>query len=452
MSVKVFVSYSHKDERYLAPDSLLGFLKGLERTDDVQFWTDQSLSAGELWDETIKSNLADSDIALVLVSQWFLDSAYCVDTEIAGSLQLCRDRGLVILPVILSPCEWDRHEWLRSRQFLPRGGKTIEEDFLDPGRQKRLFFDVRQDLRKHVARARDTRRSAERRTPSATEAPAIRTYREEVDRVLRACHGTVRPEERRVLAALARRLAIGEPEVGVVESAALEEYRTLTGEYESALRDEIRREFPLAAPATARLERLREFLGLGRDDVRPIEQRLEQLPTKLARYASALEQATLETFPLTGPQAADLDRLQNILGLANEDVLPIRTRVASLSPLGFFGDVLPKTLEVQRELCALIGGRYGIRLTGDDPGEWTIDYTHTIVTPAIVDDVDLYLEMPSGEFGQLLDGTLDIVESVEAGRTKVLGRVDLFANLIFVLDVQGAFDATPVFLNSETAG
>jgi hypothetical protein len=40
--------------------------------------------------------------------------------EIGGLVQLCRDRAWIV-PVIISPCEWDRHEWLRSRQFLPRG-------------------------------------------------------------------------------------------------------------------------------------------------------------------------------------------------------------------------------------------------------------------------------------------------------------------------------------------
>jgi formylglycine-generating enzyme required for sulfatase activity len=29
-----------------------------------------------------------------------------------------------LFPVILSPCGWERHAWLASRQFLPRDGKT----------------------------------------------------------------------------------------------------------------------------------------------------------------------------------------------------------------------------------------------------------------------------------------------------------------------------------------
>jgi len=40
----------------------------------------------------------------VLVSQPFLDSAYCTDVEIANFLQESRDSELLIAAVILSPC------------------------------------------------------------------------------------------------------------------------------------------------------------------------------------------------------------------------------------------------------------------------------------------------------------------------------------------------------------
>ena len=81
--MKVFVSYSHRDAAYLAADSLLGHLKGLER-DGVEFWWDERLVTGEDWDAEIRARIAGTDVALVLVSQSFLDSAYCTDVEIRG--------------------------------------------------------------------------------------------------------------------------------------------------------------------------------------------------------------------------------------------------------------------------------------------------------------------------------------------------------------------------------
>ena len=115
-TVKVFVSYSHQDARYLEKDSLLGYLQGLEQ-DQVAFWDDRKIRVGESWDEVIKTNIRDAHIALVLVSQWFLDSDYCKNVEIKGFLA----GKTHLFPIILSPCEWQRHEWLSSRQFLPGG-------------------------------------------------------------------------------------------------------------------------------------------------------------------------------------------------------------------------------------------------------------------------------------------------------------------------------------------
>jgi len=154
--VRIFVSYSHKDAGYLADDSMLGFLKGLE-SDGVEFWSDRQITAGDKWDEEIKDRLNQTDIALVLVSQWFLDSAYCINTEVSGFLKGCQQRGLIIFPIILSPCEWQAHEWLKNHHFLPGVEETIEEHYSDPGRRKRLYLKIRHDLRKQVERVRQSR-------------------------------------------------------------------------------------------------------------------------------------------------------------------------------------------------------------------------------------------------------------------------------------------------------
>jgi class 3 adenylate cyclase len=169
--LRIFVSYSHRDPEYLGADSLLGFLNGLERDENVEFWTDQSLEAGMAWDETIQERLRTSDIALVLVSQSFLDSAYCNNVEISTFLDRCRRDGMIVFPVILSPCEWERHEWLTSRQFIPTGGETLEEHYAEPGKRKRLFLKIRQELRSAIARVREQRAAASQ--PAASSARTV---------------------------------------------------------------------------------------------------------------------------------------------------------------------------------------------------------------------------------------------------------------------------------------
>jgi hypothetical protein len=168
MEIKIFVSYSHQDAGYLEEDSLIGYLRGLERK-GVTFWWDEALVTGDNWDEEIKARILEAHIALVLVSQWFLNSAYCTEVEIREFLQQCRKRGLVIFPVILSACEWEEHEWLKTRQFLPGGNETVEEHYSDPGRRKRLFLQICQDLKQQIERIRTstslTSESAQYQTP-----------------------------------------------------------------------------------------------------------------------------------------------------------------------------------------------------------------------------------------------------------------------------------------------
>jgi hypothetical protein len=160
MGIKVFVSYSHQDAAYLDERSLMGYLRGL-RKEGVEFWFDEALVSGDKWDEEIKDKINQTDIALILVSQAFLNSDYCTNVEIKLFLRQCRERGLVIFPIILSACEWERHGWLKSRQFLPGGNETIEEHYTDPGRQKRLFNRILEDLRTQIDRIREEKVSRE---------------------------------------------------------------------------------------------------------------------------------------------------------------------------------------------------------------------------------------------------------------------------------------------------
>ena len=153
MEVTVFVSYSHKDREYLGGEELLGFLRGLEK-EGVRFWWDEALVAGDDVDEEIKAQIENSQVAVVLVSQWFLDSDYCTKVEVEEFLRHASEKGLVIFPIILSPCEWQRHEWLKSRHFLPRGGETVETDYADPGRRKQFYLLVRENLRRQVEKIR----------------------------------------------------------------------------------------------------------------------------------------------------------------------------------------------------------------------------------------------------------------------------------------------------------
>ncbi|HSS50018.1 MAG TPA: AAA family ATPase [Thermoanaerobaculia bacterium] len=74
---------------------------------------------------------------------------------------------MVIFPVILSPCEWERHSWLRSTAYLPNHGETIEENYQDPGIRKRLFLTLRSHLREQITRLLAAREGPPKPAPAA---------------------------------------------------------------------------------------------------------------------------------------------------------------------------------------------------------------------------------------------------------------------------------------------
>ncbi|AYL97325.1 TIR domain-containing protein [Mucilaginibacter celer] len=144
---KVFISYSHQDSSYFNKGSLIDYLSGLER-EGFEFWYDKKILAGDDWDDEIKQQIEKADIVLTLVSQYFLNSKYCSNTEVQLFLQNQRSRGLIIFPVILSPCDWKSHDWLTRTQFEPREGMSIEVDFINKGQREQLYLTILQQLRK----------------------------------------------------------------------------------------------------------------------------------------------------------------------------------------------------------------------------------------------------------------------------------------------------------------
>lgn len=148
--VRVFVSYAEEDIAYLEDDSLLGVLKESRK---MRFWSDRDLKGSDLWDEVIKDQIKKSEIALVLVSEHFLGSEYCMNVEIRSFLGMDKP----IFPVMLRRCKWRNHEWLNNRQHIPQGDETIEDNYADPEDRTLIFEKIRKDLGEQAEKIRKTR-------------------------------------------------------------------------------------------------------------------------------------------------------------------------------------------------------------------------------------------------------------------------------------------------------
>ncbi len=122
MEIKLFCSYSHRDEHLR--DELAKHLKLLERQGLIESWHDRRIGAGEVWKEEIDRNLREADIILLLISADFLASDYCFDIEMKAALERHHAAKAVVIPIILRPVDWHATPFC-GLQALPKNGKPV---------------------------------------------------------------------------------------------------------------------------------------------------------------------------------------------------------------------------------------------------------------------------------------------------------------------------------------
>jgi TIR domain/MalT-like TPR region/NB-ARC domain len=123
-SVKLFYSYSHKDEKLRA--KLEDHLATLKRGGLIETWHDRKIGAGTEWAGAIDEHLNEADIILLLVSSGFLASDYCSDVEVVRALERHEAGEACVIPVILRPCDWG-HAPFGKLQALPEDGVPVIE-------------------------------------------------------------------------------------------------------------------------------------------------------------------------------------------------------------------------------------------------------------------------------------------------------------------------------------
>jgi len=97
---KVFVCYSHKDQRWL--ERLQVFLAPLERQGMFDLWSDWRMDAGDQWRREIRKAIDESMAAILLVSADFVASDFIAQNELPPLLQAAATRGVRIHCLIIS--------------------------------------------------------------------------------------------------------------------------------------------------------------------------------------------------------------------------------------------------------------------------------------------------------------------------------------------------------------
>lgn len=109
---RIFISYSHADEKYLR--EFENHLSALKRNGIVEVWHDQKIEVSDDWDAKIMENIKNSDIVLGFISSDFMASRYIWEKEMLKFEQL----GKKFVPIFVRPCDIDK-VWFHKHQGAP---------------------------------------------------------------------------------------------------------------------------------------------------------------------------------------------------------------------------------------------------------------------------------------------------------------------------------------------
>lgn len=123
MPPTIFISYSQSDTPW--KDRLASFFNVFQHEGLLNVWHDGLIPGGGDWLPEIESAMAQARVAILLVSVRFLNSEFVRRKEVPTLMERRQKEGLRVIPVIVSPCPWQKVPWLSGIQARPLRGKTL---------------------------------------------------------------------------------------------------------------------------------------------------------------------------------------------------------------------------------------------------------------------------------------------------------------------------------------
>ena len=122
--INVFISYSHKDDDYLA------LLKA--KLDPVfcpllNIWDDGAIPVGGKWDHEIITQLNNAEIILLLISSDFFLSKYINNVELKTALEHDRQKKCKVIPIFTRNCDMQNFGDITALQGLPKNMRFLSD-------------------------------------------------------------------------------------------------------------------------------------------------------------------------------------------------------------------------------------------------------------------------------------------------------------------------------------
>jgi TIR domain len=134
---QVFVSYSHKDAKWLS--ELKKFLTPLVREQPIDIWEDTKLRAGDKWLPTIDAALSSAKVAVLLVSANYLASDFIASREMPPIFDAQSRDGLRIIWV---PVSASAYAVTPIKSFQAASDPARPLDTLTAARRNQLWVEI----------------------------------------------------------------------------------------------------------------------------------------------------------------------------------------------------------------------------------------------------------------------------------------------------------------------
>jgi internalin A len=120
--LNIFLSYSHEDE--ILKDQLDNHLSALKKSNKINVWNDRKIQGGDNWDESIKKQLKEADIILLLISADFMASEYIWNVEVKSAIERDNNGEAKVIPIFLRDCDFKDMPF-EKLQGYPEDAKPI---------------------------------------------------------------------------------------------------------------------------------------------------------------------------------------------------------------------------------------------------------------------------------------------------------------------------------------
>lgn len=126
-SLNIFISYSHKNKKY--KEKLLTSLEALKQSYNIKPWHDGEINAGGNIDENVKKELEKSQVVLLIITDDFLSSYYCMEIELEKAIER-QNKGLtIVIPVMFQESVLVDTLSFFNNNRVPEDGRPISTGF-----------------------------------------------------------------------------------------------------------------------------------------------------------------------------------------------------------------------------------------------------------------------------------------------------------------------------------